>query len=330
MKISKKSIIFFVIPVLALAVIFGYMFFMKGSYCDGLIGHTKEICYIKIISGIIEKQTPESCNKIINKKWKKECFSEVAPEITDPKKCEEFKDEDNKNSCYISVSKFYKDISYCDKVTGERKYACFNAIGIATNNENLCETNSCILTVAKAKRSPNICKKISEINLRYNEEDVGNVNPRDFCLMQYAIGLSDEQVCFDLKNQDNKNSCFRDVAIISKDITLCRHIKDISGPPIVTECKIINGEKICEAKKTFLDKTDEFKILNCYSLIANEKPSECEKVREDSLKLMNACYYKISKINKNQNVCKNIEIPNDRDVTCQDYLNSLNYKIPSL
>ena len=306
---SKKLIIVLLsTTVLVLAIIFGVF----------NVTSTKGAYYTKIISKAIKEQGPEVCNKIINTK---ECLSEVAPEITNPEKCEEFKDENNKNSCYISVSEFHKNISYCDKVTGESKYACFSVVAVATNNEDLCEDPRCLLSIAKAKQNPNLCKRIPEMNSRYNEESVGYVDPTDFCLMQYAIGLNDGQVCFDLKNQDDKNSCFRGVAISSKNITLCKHIKDVSGPPKVIECKIINGEKICEVKKTFLDKTDEFKILNCYSPIANNNPSECGKVREDSLKLMNACYYEISELNKDPNICKNIEIPNDRDVTCQDYSN---------
>ena len=82
----------------------------------------------------------------------------------------------------------------------------------------------------------------------------------------------------------------------------------------------VNGEKICEEKETFLSKTDDFKILNCYSLIAADDPKQCDKVADDSMKLRNACYYQISRLNNDPSICKNIVIPMIDDVTCEKYL----------
>ncbi|NUQ56972.1 MAG: hypothetical protein HUT38_00530 [Candidatus Paceibacter sp.] len=315
---NKKGFIKFFL-IIIVVIISGYFLLAKTNFINNLTNFTEKD-YYEYINKAAKDQNPGICYKIPIEKFKEECLSEVAPEITDPKKCEEFKDEDNKSSCYINVARFHKDITFCDRVTEERRDSCFSVVAVVTNDEKLCKDTTCILTIAKSKKDPNLCRKIPEMDLY----DYSSGNPAysvESCLMRYAVGLDDEKICLALKSQDDKNSCFRDVAINSGDINLCKNIKNVSGTPKVIECKIINGSKICEEKETFFSATDGFKIINCYSLIANNDPNECKKVRNDSVKLMNACYYEISRNNKDPNICQKIEIPNDNNVTCEDYLN---------
>ncbi len=280
------------------------------SFCKSYSGEEKDWCYAFAAEILAD---PEPCSNIVSNTIIKECFEEVAPEINDPQKCEKLPTTDEKNSCNTNVARVRKDVSYCDKIHGENYY-CFSVVAVATLNESLCEDSTCIATIAASKNKPDLCKEIPDRTLR-NEL----IDPRQSaltrCLLINAEYNNNSEICKSFTNQDDANLCFRSVALKTKDITLCKYLD-------VSECSIENGEKICQDDGAFLSRTDEFKILNCYSLIAANDPNQCDKVADDSMKLRNACYYQISRYNKDPTLCKHIIIPNMDDVTCENYLST--------
>ena len=285
------------------------------SFCNDFNGEGKDWCYA-FAANI--RADPELCTSIFSKEIRYECFEEVAPEINDPEKCEKLRTTDEKNSCYTSVAEFHKNISYCDKISGENYY-CFSVVAVASLDESLCEDSTCISTIAAVKNQPDLCKEIPNRNLRNENVDI-HQSAVTRCLLINAERNNNTEICRSFTNQEDVNSCFRSIAINTQDISLCKYLRDSSGVPKVTECTIVNGEKICKEKETFLSKTDDFKILNCYSLIATDDPKQCDKVADDSMKLRNACYYQISRLNNDPSICKNIVIPMIDDVTCEKYL----------
>jgi len=285
------------------------------SFCESYSGEERDWCYA-FAANI--RADPELCNKIVSHEIIEECFEEVAPEINDPEKCEKLRTTYEKTSCYINVAKFHKNISYCDKISGEH-YSCFSVVAVASLNESLCEDSTCISTIAAVKNQPDLCKEIPTRNLRNEYVDI-HQSAVTRCLLINAEQNNNQEICRSFTNQEDVNSCFRTMAINTQDITLCKYLKDTSGVPKVTECRIVNGEQICEEKETFLSMTDDFKILNCYYLIAANDPKQCDKVADDSMKLRNACYYHIAGLNNDPSICKNIVIPMTDDMTCEKYL----------
>lgn len=175
-----------------------------------------------------------------------------------------------------------------------------------------------MLVIASEKNNPDICMEIP--NRNFIEDVDPYQSPVVRCLLITAERNNNTEICRLLTNQKDVTSCFRSIAIHTQDITLCKYLKDTSGVPKVTECMIINEEKICKEKETFLSRTDDYKILNCYSLIANDDFRQCDKVSDDSMKLRNACYYEMSRLNNDPSICKNIIIPMIEDVTCEKYV----------
>ncbi len=287
------------------------------SFCESYRGEEMDWCYAFAAN---MRADPELCNKIVSDTIIEECFEEVAPEVNDPEKCEKLRTTREKTSCYINVARLRKDISYCDKISGEH-YSCFSVVAVATLNESLCEDSRCISVIAAVKNQSDLCKAIPIRNLR-NEYAYADIHQSAVtrCLLINAEQNNNPEICRSFTNQEDVNSCFRTIAINTQDITLCKYLKDTSGVPKVTECTIVNGEKICEEKETFLSQTDDFKILNCYSLIAKDDPKQCDKVVDDSMKLRNACYHSIAGLNNDPSICKNIVIPLIDDMTCEKYL----------
>ncbi len=271
------------------------------SFCTKTFtGENRDWCYA-FAANI--KQDPQFCLSITSESIYKECLDEVASEITDPEKCKALKTDFQKDNCYINVAVYTKDISYCDQTTSqEAKYGCEGSFGRATLNESLCQDSSCIGFVAAYKNTPALCRTIGMRDLKVEATDYNGYsvsNTIDSCFAFVAKVTKNAVVCSEIKDQFIADTCYMDLARQNKDITLCKHVSIPEGQP------------------------NEYKFGNCYQYIALEQPMECLKVGDDSLELQNTCFYGVSYEKEDPSFCKYIVLPNDKDVTCDDYLDSL-------
>ena len=277
------------------------------SYCDGLKGEEKDLCWL--FAAEIRGE-PELCTKIGAPELQEECFEEVATEITDPEKCEKLKTQYDKENCYTRIAMLRKDVAFCEKVI-DNKRGCQNVVARVTNNENGCLFPDCLTAVAIAKKNVDLCKKIPTMQLLEEErENINLAEEEQSCYGFYATNVNDVEICYKLKDEGVRNGCFAQIARNTDNIKICKNIK----------VAVIPGQM-----PSFLDKTEEFKILNCYPYIATkDNPEKCDEVKDDSMKLRNECYMEISRRMKNPELCQNIIIPGKTSVTCEDYFEYLN------
>ena len=182
--------------------------------------------------------------------------------------------------------------------------------------------------VARTVNNPRICfdiKDLSFVGSGYYDLD----NELDYCIVSVIAqpGYDTVDFCMQVKNEGQRNACFREIATRTGNIKLCKNINvSDKSTTTVTRCYIDGeGNKQCtegEQQTSYLDKTEEYKINNCYLNIAKDHPEKCNDAAEDSMKLRNACYYAISGATNNPSICQNIVIPKIDDVTCEDYLNN--------
>ncbi|GEM_PF-2653260 len=277
------------------------------SSCNNLKGEEKYLCFILAAES---KGDPQICKLIPSSKWQEECFEEIAPEITNPEYCEELKTQDQKDTCYMQIAKLRKDSTFCKKVSSDAQRDCQNTVidtvARETNNENACLTSDCLTAVAIAKKNPQVCEKIASLQL---QENLDSDDEEQNCYVDYAENVNDIKICDKFKEEGVRNGCFSAIARNTKDIKICRNIK----------VAVIPGQM-----SSFLDKTEEFKLLNCYPYIARDNPKKCDDVADDSMKLRNECYREMSRLTNNPELCKNIIIPGVEEVTCEDYFEYLN------
>lgn len=276
------------------------------SYCNNFEGEEKDLCYLFAAES---EGDPQICTQITSAEWQEECFEEVASEVVNPEECEELKTQYEKDSCYTNIAKLRKDVAFCEK-TIDNKRGCQNVVARETNNENACLFPDCLTAVAIAKKNSQLCEKIPSLQLQEEErKSLDLADEKQNCYVIYAENLNDIEICDKLKDEGVRNGCFSTIARNTNDIKICKKIK----------VAVIPGQM-----PSFLDKTEEYKILNCYTAIAKENPNKCDDVKDDSMKLRNECYREMSRITNNPELCKNIIIPRVENVSCEDYFEYLN------
>ncbi len=275
------------------------------------------------------------CNKVISEKSKNECFEAVASKSTTPEECEKLSTQSSKERCYINVAKENKNISYCDKVVNA-KLSCIDEVAVATNNESLCIYPGCIISVAIGKEDPAICKNMLNINITLlaeqepdgilDEKSVKRTNlteEENYCYRMCAAKLHIIELCLEENDEYFRNGCIVQIADNTSNISVCKYI-NIAEQPFVQECWTDDVGRHCTLEvHSYLNQTEDYKINNCYR-IAKDDPKKCDEVIDDSMKLRNECYYSMSRINNNPELCKNIIIPGIEDMTCEKYLNKNN------
>ena len=188
------------------------------SICDKYSGEQKDWCYA-FAANIRRDSGP--CLKIKSNEIKEECFEEVASEINDPEKCEELRTDDEKDGCYYNVARYREDISFCDKIS-VGPYGCYSGVATTTLNADLCEDSRCVMSIAAFVNKPELCKDIPNGKFR---AEVHSVTVSE-CLAGVAEDNGNGDLCFEIKEKSLADDCFRNVAIATKDITLCKHIDE--------------------------------------------------------------------------------------------------------
>ena len=292
---------------------------MEPELCNKVeINEAKESCFFEV-KGMVGFDL-EDCPKLSNQAEKTTCYFDVAETITPPSNVEVCKEWPSEWSyiCYTHIAKIKYNVSICDEYVSDRieleydKYSnitlresCYESVAITNFDPSLCNFNKCFERIAISTKNLSLCK---------NQE----------CYTSYATQLNDINACGLVEDENLRNGCFNQIADNTGNLRVCENIY-ITEKPFVKECWTDDeGRKHCTSEThSFLNKTEQYKISNCYR-IAKENPKKCDDVAYDSMKLRNECYYTISKLTNNPEICKNIVIPGVDDVTCEDYLKQYN------
>jgi hypothetical protein len=314
------------------------------SFCENVIDtEAKKGCYYEVrsITGFTDLS---DCEEVPEFNSKATCYESIAKGITDIEKCKEFP-ENYSYICYYEFAASTENVSICDqyfkpltppyiqeeikRITAEAKLegkpvtenfrafdyidnkhsSCYNFVAKRMTQSKLCLSPGCVSFVAAKTNKSKVCSDIEDLNFVGSE--YYNLNDElDNCIMSVVTqgGHDNVDFCMLIKREWQRNFCITEIAIQTENIEFCKNIQ-VSDNLTST---------------SYLDRTEEYKIGNCYTPIARDNPEKCDEVVEDSMKLRNACYYEISRVTNNPDICKNIVIPQIDHVTCEVYLNKYN------
>lgn len=292
------------------------------------------------------------CKEIPETKPEKPCYIAIAESLTDISECEEFPEE-YRYLCHFVFASRTQDTSICDdfypsltppfieeeltRITSEaqnegkpinedfepiiyledRHTECYDYVAFDNKNTEFCRTPHCIERIAKATDDYSVCLELKEMNVNEDHYDLKKIMTS--CLLSTTSKSTDAESCNFLDEED-RASCIRNIAVNVDDITLCSEIQIYEEVP---SCEQGEG---CAQTVSYLDKTEEYKINNCYLPIAQSAPEKCNDVaRTDSMKLVNACFYSLSRALNDPSLCSNIIIPEIDDMTCEKYLDSIGF-----
>lgn len=194
--------------------------------------------------------------------------------------------------CYEMFAKKRNDISLCEKATDSSvKGDCYNYFAGIRDDPALCEKisdksdrYSCYLDFAKKAEKVSTCE----------EEPISQL-AKDVCIRIYAVKIKDHLLCEKINNREEKEWCYKNVAVATENSSLC--------------------EKIYFSK-FYKDK--------CYWDIAKKKSDYllCEKV---SAEWRNSCYRDVAVQTNNVLLCDKITEKDTRENACYFYI-ALNTK----
>lgn len=212
---------------------------MQRNFIDG--NSAFESCYIGY--GIVMKD-------------EKKCLS--LPDVIERKNVPEYEDdktspqEIKKESCIYGAAIGKNNYDLCE-FAGFFKDSCYYNFAIYRKSADLCEKTSnpqtkgrCILSLS---RSVNVLDKCMEIQplqggiVAYSNDENGNeminqdTQDKDRCIENVVSTqkLTDKSICEKIVSRMYKNSCKRDVAVNSKDISLC-NLNFLSSQSDVDSC----------------------------------------------------------------------------------------------
>ena len=311
------------------------------SFCNTFIGEEKDLCY-SFAAGI--RFEPQLCDNVLSEETKKECYFEVGGmsgfKLED---CTKLSNDVQKERCYFDVAESItpeSDITICEQWPEEWNYICYTYFAKTKYEVPICDNyvsneikleydeqdyitlrESCYEAIAITNSNPNLCKFDECSNqIAISTQDLSLCKNQD-CYSSYAIKFNDIDACKLIKDESLRNSCYVQVAENTNNIKICKNVY-VTEEPFKQECWTDEkGREHCTLESTsYLDKTEEYKVTNCYLRIATDDPDKCQDVADDSVKLMNECYYRVSKNINNLKLCKNIVIPEIDEVTCEDYV----------
>ena len=132
-------------------------------------------------------------------------------------KCDEIKNDDNKNICLIELAKDKNDVKFCSKISiNEIKWECQTAPW--RNNE--CEykvllgedAKQCFIELAVKEKDNNICpgeiRKDCLLKISQENDDVSLCKGHMSCIINFALWKEDVKMCDGLER--NKDKCIKE------------------------------------------------------------------------------------------------------------------------
>ncbi len=156
--------------------------------------------------------------------------------------CEKIKDNSAKITCYKEVAMERKDLSVCDALDKNYRESCYVGVAFVKGDISICENkitneaskDACFSSVAATKKDFSICEKISatyriERCYKYVAKEKGNLlecktfsaRREQYCMLGVAVANFDISICEELISDGDKEECYVDIAIETKDSSLC-------------------------------------------------------------------------------------------------------------
>ncbi len=272
-----------------------------------------DLCYLSVATN---NKDSSICEKISNKDIQDICTVYIE---LNPKKCEELKTNVsiegdlflltslNKDSCYSYIALAKEDNSLCNKIENpdlnksciaqikkdemlcyeikdtKIKDMCFFMIASAKNKWGICTTirdtrlkDNCLYNLIKAEKDEGLCYMIESDNFKFQ------------CVIDIAIIKKDPKICgnsfFFENHPDEKDECYRKIALVNNDTSLCDNVKDNFYKSLcLKNIKEVN-EKILQCEKISSEKASCYENL----VVMYYYPQLCERLQDTREK--ETCY----------------------------------------
>ena len=303
-------------------------------------------CYTYVA---MERAEIELCENIDDNEIKKHCYYAVRERVgyQSLSDCEEIPEFKPKDPCYKYLAADITDPLNCNEFPEEYRHICYFGVAVNTNNIAICDQYVPELTEEEIEVKVIQLESEKEENIRLgrdSEEDYvrKNWNPLDFiddnhaecynnfaretqnyqycltdqCIYSIAVTVSDPEICLEIESATRDVCLARVVQLNPEFYDYCQYAEDegcYRNAALET-----NNIKLCE-HLTKIDKT-----LDCYYQIAIKNPSKCGEIDTDDDRIINDCYYYISRQKNDPSYCNNMIIEGIEDPTCQDFLNHYN------
>lgn len=309
----------------------------KLSQCESLnLQEHKEICQA------INKNEISLCEKLIDPGYpyySTLCYATISKQRKDPSICERIGDEEVQFGCYIELAKELEMPSLCEKLPETYMETpdimisprgwCYHEVGsrlMVTNDllplcEKLGNPEWCITSAAVNKLDESICKVLCD-----NPEEGSCYE----CKIKVAVAKNDSGICDRIECPEigsqlalcsYKDRCYKEIAIKTKNSSLCenvKHHKQANKEHCITIakgdaslCKETNDISIClglasELKNPSLCKTENMSSWYCYHDFAMElrDPELCANIDKDVRR--DDCYKELAQLLLDVNICEDI------------------------
>lgn len=254
------------------------------------------------------------------------CFFFLAEARLEPNLCENIEISEpgffNQSDCYRDIAFVKRDFSICDKI---KNSDCKIRIILQIQDPSLCEglddfyKEDCYTELAKLSKNPLLCGRISK---KFGEQDecydkVAKV-AKDESICDFIAPSSElaTKVCYPDENKPSlpptcyyfptiKDFCYRDVAAIKKDISVCDQVPENVNKDLCYEAVLetIKDISICTKMK------DPYKKDFCYITIAvNQKDST---ICSDVIYKKDRCYTQVAEVNNDVFLCDQVSQKDD-------------------
>jgi len=206
---------------------------------------------------------------------KKECYREVAKTALSPFLCDKITEKDYRDSCRIEVAGLLKDITLCAEFNGVTKAACYEEVGIATQNISICNQISNMDPELMVQSDRDDCAiAIGDLaTCQAMEEDA-----KTDCLVRVAIVRKDLELC-NVPNEWRRQGCISSVGIKKQDMTICAQVTD----EYFKDACFTNIAQLTNTSLPCASVTNESYKDVCYANTAQSSDG-CNKVNNKDLK----------------------------------------------
>lgn len=112
--------------------------------------------------------------------------------------------------CYARVATKEKNIKICDKLNKQPYYK-----------------NVCVEEIARQQKNPTFCNNV--VMAPPYDESMSKEAFLNYCLNYISTYNSDSALCEKMPNNDSKDSCYWNVAIMARDVSFCAKINKIES-----------------------------------------------------------------------------------------------------
>ena len=211
-------------------------------------------------------------------------------------------------SCYLNAATEGKYLSICDKFGKDKnsRATCYEEVAVAKNDASICKNGTLNDTQKDHCFSKMVSNYGNDISLCTNIHDVATQNRCQQIIKQRIISNSNDiNACNSFLTQDNRNSCFWEIADTQNNPLLC---ENISG--------------------------DELSTNQCVtqSSPAMTNPSICESLKDIHYGEADRdiCYFQYATLNQKLEICNNISDESLKNKCVGSYLAKFEYKIPEI